>query len=206
MTDPVPTGALPRIPGLKESAALAEAILDPLRVRVITEVGNQPGLTAREISERLSEPLRRVRHQLAILRDSDLVEVCEEGMRRGAIEHHYSLRYRMELRDEDLAHLADDLKRRLALAVFRQVASDVSAATKFGSLAMRRGHVETRFVGKLDDVGWQALSEICVRAGDEIQGTIDGAAERLARSGEIGAPVTAAIFLLERTDDGKRRS
>jgi DNA-binding transcriptional ArsR family regulator len=178
--------------------ALAEAMTDPVRFKVVSVIAEDPGLTISQIADRVREAPRRVRYQVDVLRKAGLVKISGQETRRGAIEHRYSLTRPMVLTGEEYDSLATGLKSGAALGVFRRVLDDVVAATSAGTFGIRSGHAEIRCVGEVDEAGWETLAQISITYYREIQHVLDEAEKRAKGSGEAGIAVTAALFLLDR--------
>lgn len=63
----------------QRSAAIAHALSHPVRVEIISLLGNTE-LTVGEITERLARPQANISQHLAILREVNLVEATRDGM------------------------------------------------------------------------------------------------------------------------------
>jgi DNA-binding transcriptional ArsR family regulator len=184
--------------GPEEVEAIGEAMGHPVRFRMATALEEEPGLTARQLADRTGEPPRKVRYQLRLLRDDGLVQISGQGQRRGAIEHHFSMARRLLLADEEYDALPVRTRGRVGLEVLRLIAADVAAASDEGILAARRGHAEIRFIGRVDQGGWEELARIQWRYFQETERILGLARRRIAKRAEAGIPVTIALLLFER--------
>jgi DNA-binding transcriptional ArsR family regulator len=182
-------------------ASLAEAMGDPIRQKVAFAIRVAPGLTVRQIADRIGESPRRIRYQLTVLRRADLVEISDQESRRGAIEHRYTLTRPLYLTDEENDSLPTHLKMRVATEVVRGVVADVEAATKEGTFGVRSGDHLSHLFGKVDEVGWTELVEASLSYLEHAQQLLEKAEKRIEASGDVEAiPVTAALFLFEGPD------
>jgi DNA-binding transcriptional ArsR family regulator len=187
-------------PGLEPVEVLAEAMANPIRYLIMQAIAESPGLTIRQIAERVEEPSRRVRYQLDMLRGQGLVEISSQESRRGAIEHRYSMTRQLLVSGDEYDSLATDLKNRVALEVFRQVVVDVSVALRSGTFGVRPGHAAIRCVGRVDAAGWEALADLSIQFLEDTRQVIERAEQRIEESGEAGIPVTAGLALFEKPD------
>jgi DNA-binding transcriptional ArsR family regulator len=179
------------------ATAIAEAMADPIRVQVAYALRVTPGLTVRQIADRTGEPPRSVRYQLTVLRRSGLVEISDQGTRRGAIEHRYSLTRPLLLTEEELDSLPAPLSRRISLEILGRFLADVEAATRQGTFGSRSSQQDAQMFGTVDETGWSALVEISVRYIEEAQQVLREAETRIDGSRETTFPITAALFLFE---------
>jgi DNA-binding transcriptional ArsR family regulator len=53
-------------------AALIETLSHPLRARILTVIWERPGVTIKQIAERIDEPARKVRHHVERMVEADL--------------------------------------------------------------------------------------------------------------------------------------
>lgn len=60
-------------------AAIAHALAHPLRVEILTMLGER-SLTVSEITEKLARPQANISQHLAVLREVNLVEATRDGM------------------------------------------------------------------------------------------------------------------------------
>jgi DNA-binding transcriptional ArsR family regulator len=195
MTDNTPSESF-----RESSAALAEAMGDPLRVQVAYALMTAPGLTVRQIADRTGEAPRTIRYQLAVLREAGLVEISDQGTRRGAIEHHYSLTRPLLITDDEEDSLPASLRMGVALGIFNIVAADVTAATAGGTFGVRSGDHHSQLFGTVDEAGWEELARMSASYLEEAQHVLQEAGERLRKSGEAAIPITTAHFLFEGPD------
>lgn len=176
---------------------LGDAMADPFRSRVLVAVTERPGVTIREIAERLGETSRKVRYHMESLQVAGLVEVDGEVQRRGAIERSFRNTTSNVIRAEEERELSPSQERRIAVEILKMVMADATSAVSSGHFARRDGHCETRLRGAVDSEGWDELATLLAATTDEALGIIDRSVRRRESTGEEGVEVTGALFLFE---------
>lgn len=177
--------------------SLGDAMADPFRSRVLVAVTERPGVTIREIAERLGETSRKVRYHMEALHRANLVEVEGEVQRRGAIERRYRNTTSNLIRAEEEAELSPSQERRIALEVLKMVMSDATSAVASGHFAARAGHCSARLRGVLDSEGWAELADLFAATTEEAAEVIERSEMRCRSAGEEGVEVTGALLLFE---------
>jgi DNA-binding transcriptional ArsR family regulator len=175
--------------------AVVEALQHPLKAKVLTALAERPGVTIRQLAERLKESPRRIRHQVTALVDLGLVEVSAEVRRRGVIERRYASRVAMDFPGEEIMRPA--LRLRYSKEVVRMLMTDVGAATAAGTFAVRPDRYECRFYGEVDEQCLEELAEIHERAYREIAETFAAGRARVWESGEPGTEVVSALLFFD---------
>lgn len=84
-----------------------ELILHPIRMRLVTELGNRK-MTTRQLANALTDiPQATLYRQIKRLHDGGIFQVCKEEVVNGAIERTYSLvPDQSRLTPEDVSHLS----------------------------------------------------------------------------------------------------
>jgi DNA-binding transcriptional ArsR family regulator len=177
--------------------SLGDAMADPFRSRILVAVTERPGVTIREIAERLGETSRKVRYHMEALHTVGLVEVEGEVQRRGAIERRYRATTSNIIRADEERELAPPQERRIALEVLKMAMGDATSAVASGHFAAREGHCATRLRGTLDSEGWDELADLFAATTEEARRVIERSRERREATGEAGVEVTGALFLFE---------
>jgi DNA-binding transcriptional ArsR family regulator len=176
---------------------IVETMSHPLRNRVFAAILECPGITAAQITRRLSEPPRRIRHQVRRLTEVGLVTVDRTTTRRNARENHYRALHRLLVTDLSEDEFTDEQRRNVALSVLRLLIEDFGLAVADSMLATRAGHAEIRVPGVVDSEGWDELAGIVARTMAEIEGAMARSHERLQVSEGEEIEVTSALLLLE---------
>ncbi|HEX4307806.1 MAG TPA: helix-turn-helix domain-containing protein [Solirubrobacterales bacterium] len=175
--------------------AVLEALQHPLKAKVLTALAERPGVTIRQMAERLKESPRRIRHQVNALVEVGLVEVSAEVRRRGVIERRYASRVAMDFPGDDIMDPA--LRLRYSKEVVRMLMNDVGAATAAGTFAVGPDRYECRFYGEVDDQCLEELAEIHERVYREFVETFVAGRERVRESGEPGTEVVSALLFFD---------
>jgi DNA-binding transcriptional ArsR family regulator len=177
--------------------SLGDAMADPFRSRVLVAVTERPGVTIREIAERLGETSRKVRYHMESLQVAGLVEVDGEVQRRGAIERSFRNTTSNVIRAEEERELPPSQERRIALEILKMVMADATSSVASGHFAGRDGHCTTRLRGSVDSEGWDELATLLAATTEEALEVIDRSVRRRESTGEEGVEVTGALFLFE---------
>jgi DNA-binding transcriptional ArsR family regulator len=176
---------------------LADAMADPIRARLLAAVSDKPGLSIRQIADRIGEPGRKVRYHLEALQAEGLVEVEGQGHRRGAVERYFRTTTEMIITESEESQISAAKQRRISLEVLKLVMADATSSVASGYFGTREGHAEVRLRGELDESGWREMADLLVRATTEAEEIILRSAGRVSRSDEEGVEVTAALLLFE---------
>jgi DNA-binding transcriptional ArsR family regulator len=176
---------------------LADALADPLRVRLLSAITERPGISVREMAAWVGEAPRKVRYHVDALLSLGLIEIQGEARRRGAIEHQYRATTSLVLGSEEGRLISAAQGRRISVEVLKMVMADATGSVASGHFGGREGHAEVRLRGEVDEDGWNELSDLFVRTAEEAQDIIDRGAARLAETDEPGVQLTGALLLFE---------
>jgi DNA-binding transcriptional ArsR family regulator len=180
--------------GLDDPGAIVEAYRHPLRGRVLSVLAERPGVTVRQIAERLDEPPRRVRHHLEVLVEAGLVEVTAEEKTAGAVRRRYG-RGPVELSAEAAVDPAGRIE--LGKATVRMLMGDLNVAAAAGTLCARPDDFEARFYGEVDEVSFRELVALHSEAYRQILRTVQDGKDRVRQSGRWGTEIIASLFFFE---------
>jgi DNA-binding transcriptional ArsR family regulator len=182
----------------EQTEALLKALRHPVRRRMLFVLGEMPGVTVRQVSRRLNEPPRRIRHHLNWLIDAGLVVVNAERPRRGTIERTY--------RSVDIppswpggwpGHLDPAETKMMLLDILRSVFDNVTAAVAAGTFEHREGWCAVRAWRLVDEQGWKELARIHEDAVLDVISVVERSTDRLSRTGDAPIPIVSALFLFE---------
>jgi DNA-binding transcriptional ArsR family regulator len=183
---------------------LLKAMADPLRSRLLMTVADaqEGGVTIRQISQKVGEPLRRVRYHLDTMVTDGLVAVVGERKRRGVLERFYRVERPVLLSDEELGTLTEEDFRKLAPKAFAQVLkaiiADAGRAVAEGTFATRPGQAIARIPGEVDPQGWEELGAIHKAVARQVQAVLEEAGSRIGSDTERGViRVLSAIMFFE---------
>jgi DNA-binding transcriptional ArsR family regulator len=185
----------PRPTEVELEAALIDAIEHPLKARLLTALAERPGVTIRQMAERLGEPPRRVRHQLGTLVEAGLVEVTAEESRRGVVERRYASRVEVNFPSTDV--ISPELRLRFSQEVVRMLLGDIGVASSQGTFATAPDRFECRFYGEVDERCLEELVEIHERVYREIGEVVSAGRDRVRESGEPGTEIVSALLLFD---------
>jgi DNA-binding transcriptional ArsR family regulator len=192
--------------GEKASSAMVDAMGHPVRMRVLAVIAEEPGASAQEISERIGEPVDKIRYQLRQLREAGLVTLTEERARRGVVERFYRVAGDIILDAEDISNLSSAKRMRISTEILKLIFSDVSAALRAGTLDARDEHCMVRVPAQLDSEGWLEMAAVHLRALDEVEQVRDRSEERLRGSAEEPIPAMSTLLCYERAPSSKTGS
>jgi DNA-binding transcriptional ArsR family regulator len=174
--------------------ALADATRNVVRGRVLMALAERPGVTIRQVAERIDESPRRVRHHIESLVEAGLAEVTGEESRRGVVQRRYGAPPQAVDRVDALS---DEDRAEFTRSIVRYVLSDIGTAAAAGTLALTEDKHVVRMYGEVDDEALERLADIHWRAYREIRETIEAGKERLRKSGGSGTEVVSALFYIE---------
>jgi DNA-binding transcriptional ArsR family regulator len=177
--------------------SLANAMADPLRVRIFTAISERPGISVREIAGWVGETNRKIRYHVEALQAQGLVEVQGEARRRGAVERQYRSSIDAIIYTDDERLIPAAQERRIAVEVLKMVMADATNSVASGHFGAREGHCELRIRGEVDVDGWNELSELLIRMTDQADDIIRRSRTRCEETGKNGIEVTAAMLLFE---------
>jgi DNA-binding MarR family transcriptional regulator len=166
--------------------------------RVLTE---RPA-SARELADLLSQPRSTVGDQLRKLIARGLVVSVGEEVRRGTTERFYRIAPDARWLDDDAtAKLDSREKRRTALRVAHQAATDTTLALRSDLLDQRNDWCVASSRIVVDPRGWKELGEVHRRTAEEVERVRDESAARLDGGGEEQLRAISWVMLLELPDD-----
>jgi DNA-binding transcriptional ArsR family regulator len=177
-----------------DPSAIVEAHGHPIRRRILTALSERPGVTIREIADRLGEPPRRVRHHVEALVDRGVAEVIEDEGGPGIAHRRYGAGP-LEVNVD--GSMGVDESTEMARATVRLVMGDVATAVAAGTLGRRRDDHEIRMYGEVGEACLEELIDLHWQAYTDISETLIEGRERLRQSGRSGTEVTSAIFFFE---------
>lgn len=190
---PIPMASAP------DNDELLKALRNPVSRKILFVLNERPdGATIRQLTARLKEPSRRVRHYVEGLVDADLVVVGEERRSRGTIERTFRApRLPLLLTDEWGEGLDPAEAKLILLDILRLSFDSVTGAIAAGTFLERPGWCAVRNWREVDRQGWAELVEIHEKAALEAIAVVDAAAERIAEDGGEAIPAISALFLFE---------
>jgi DNA-binding transcriptional ArsR family regulator len=183
--------------GDEQFQALVEAMEHPVQSQLLFVIGDKPGVTIREISTRLSEPERRVRHHLGALLKKDLVKVESETQTRNTVEKRYRANYLLTIHSDKADELRVIQHRRISLAILKLILADAQGAVRDGTFGSRDGRAVVRFWAEVDRRGWEDLVAVNLKAWSDTEAALERCADRLRDGSSASFPVTSVFLLHE---------
>jgi DNA-binding transcriptional ArsR family regulator len=159
-----------------------KALRNPMSRKVLFVLSEKPeGATIRELSTRMKEPSRRVRHYVEVLVEDGLVVVKDERRSRGTIERTFKAeQIPLVVTEELTGSLNSPDEKLMLLDILRLSFDSLTGAIGAGTFLERPGWCAVRNWREVDSQGWDELAEIHLRATREVIAVVDAAAERLA--------------------------
>jgi DNA-binding transcriptional ArsR family regulator len=175
---------------------LVKALAHPLRVEILT-ILNERMASPNELSKELDEGLSQVSYHVKVLKDFECIEMVKTEPRRGAVEHYYRATARAFFTDREYKHLPESIKPGATAAVMRMLMEDVSGALNAGTFTARDDMHLSWTPGVVDEQGWEESVDVVNEALERVIAIHAASAKRLAKSGEDGIHVTAALMNYE---------
>ena len=174
---------------------LVKALAHPLRLRILGILEDRVASPS-ELAEELEAPLGNVSYHVRILAGFDLIRLVRKRPRRGAIEHYYKARGRVELTDRAWSKVPTIVKGAIVDATLDQIGELVERAAQGGGFDRADARL-CRQPLSLDASGWRELAgavDELLRRAEEIERE---SAERLAANdhrGELEAGLVVMLF------------
>lgn len=176
---------------------LAKALAHPLRVRILEVVNERPISPAAFTRELDGPPLSRVAYHFRVLEKHGCIECIEEVKRRGAMEHIYRGTRRALFGDSDWARLPMSIRSGVAGTVLDGLATRLTQAIEAGTFDARDDRHLSWLAMVLDEEGWAEFTDLLASTLTKAQELQVEATERMAKSGEVGFPVTFGAMAFE---------
>jgi hypothetical protein len=181
---------------------MAKAMLDPLRILILAELGTRP-MSAKEFFEEFGggEITRaKVYRAFKVLRNFDwlvLVETKGGGKRRGGKERFYRAARPPILDKASWPAFPDSVKDEAGARMFLPVATCIREAIEAGTMDSRTDRHFTWTPGVVDQLGWERIVKRMDDLFDFVRAELKRAEARLAKSGEKPIPMTVALAAFE---------
>jgi DNA-binding transcriptional ArsR family regulator len=173
---------------------LAKAYAHPLRIQILGVLDNRVA-SPREIASELGTPLSNTSYHVRQLLALGFVELVGRTTNRGAIEHHYTAKFRPTIPDDGWADLPAIVKRAIADGNVQRTLTRVVAATREGGFDRAEAH-HSHTAGQLDEKGWKTLAREMNRLLKRAETVVEESEARLAADPEA-QPIDATIVLMQ---------
>jgi DNA-binding transcriptional ArsR family regulator len=174
-----------------------KAMSHPLRgkcLRLLIERGEMsPVQVTRELAENLSD----VSYHMKRLVELDCAEIVRERQVRGAVEHFYAAIERHLIDTEEWESLDPILAEDLVCEFLQKILDDFLDSRKAGIVGSDKDFHITRTPMTLDAQGFVRGMDIFERARLEMSENEAQSAQRRAKSGEPGIPVSSSFLLFK---------
>lgn len=162
---------------------LLKAMAHPVRMQLLG-ILNYRHVSPAEFARERGEPVSKVAHHFRSLEKLGCIEVIDTRPVRGSTEHFYRRSETILVRDEDLMEMPEEVSRLLLSTIVRGFLGRVTRALRAGTLTARTdAHVTWKAV-KLDEQGWNEVTEILGSAYEAVDEAEARALERMEESGE----------------------
>jgi DNA-binding transcriptional ArsR family regulator len=159
----------------------------------LVERGGSP----KEIAASLGLKVPTVSHHVKKLEAMRLVELIEERERRGAIQHIYRAVIRPIVSTEEWEKLDIEERQRFSIWIVQLILVDLARSFAASTFDARCTNHLSRTPMVVDEKGLDEVAAIQNRALGEIIQVEANSAERMARSGESGMDLIAAMMCFE---------
>jgi DNA-binding transcriptional ArsR family regulator len=172
-----------------------DALSHELRLSIIGVLWEHPA-SANEVATALGEPADKIRYQLRLLRDADLIEVLLERRRRGTIERVYAAREEeLILTEEEMLGLPEEKRREIFLHILKASFRSTLRALSKGTVLRRNSLIHWSPI-RVDAQGLEDLSEIHVEAVRRVEEVKAASAARLGDT-DAGISATSVVVWFE---------
>jgi Predicted transcriptional regulators len=181
--------------------ALVDTVGHRVRYAIFRILTERPA-SATELADLLSQPRSTVGDQLRNLIANGLVESAGEKARRGTTERFYRVAPSARWLDDEVTGRLDPRhKRRTAVRVAREAATDTFSALE----SDRLDHRDDWCVGSsriaVDPQGWKELADLHRRTLEEVERIREESAGRLGNKAEDQLRAISWVMLLELPED-----
>jgi DNA-binding transcriptional ArsR family regulator len=173
---------------------LVTALEHPLRIEILSILRHGPSSPARIQRQMENVSLNLVSHHIKVLKDLGCIELVETVKRRGAREHIYRAAGPSILGDEEFEELTPKARYRLTTSIVRAISQDLTGSLGTGLFDKVPASHVSRSPLKLDSLGSKEVTDVLLRALEEVLEIGHRNSSRLESSGEEGVPMTIAIM------------
>lgn len=186
-------------PGKTKNAAMVDAFAHPLRLQILSALDDGPSSPS-ELAGRLGEPLHAVGYHMRRLVELGYVELVEERVLRGTIEHIYRAVDRAEYSDEAAGQLSLEQRQENNRVVLQMIWRDVLGALDGDGFARRPDVNVQRAPLVFDDKGWREVAALLLGVLNEACAISAASLARLEESGDDAIKARLVTLLFEAPD------
>jgi DNA-binding transcriptional ArsR family regulator len=177
---------------------LVNALAHPLRLRILSILEERTA-SPKELAREVDAPLTHVSYHVRQLANLGVIRLVRETVRRGTVEHHYSLEGRPGVTGGAWRDAPEIAKQALLVAVLRQVSAQVNAAAAEAGFS-RSGAQLQRLTLQLDEEGWRDVSERLGELANELERIQTEATGRATKASTDAISATAVTMMFEAAD------
>lgn len=171
---------------------LIKALSHPLRAHLLATL-NERIASPTEMAEEIGIDVAFLSYHVRVLKDFGCIELVETGQKRGAIEHFYRAKTALFFDDQEWEQLPASVRSDLVTNLFQGILDDAVGALKAGIFSKgKNSHVSWMPV-LLDKQGSEDIHAVLGWTLKRVLAIQAESAERIAKTGERGAPMTIAI-------------
>lgn len=180
--------------GLDEQ--LAQVISSETTVKVLIYLVDRPG-SPKEIADSLGLKTPNVSHHVKKLAKMGLIELIEERVVRGTIQHIYRAVVRPIMSDAEWEKLTIAERQRYSIWIVQMILVDLTKSFAAGLFDARPNNHLSRVPMVVDEKGVDEVAAIQNRALQETIQAEANSAERMVETGETGINLVAAMMCFE---------
>jgi DNA-binding transcriptional ArsR family regulator len=163
-----------------DEPSLVKALAHPMRVSILARLQERRA-TPRELAGWLGASLGGVSYHVRTLHKLGMIELVATTQVRGAIAHHYRAKERPRFSDESWAAASPVVKQAAVAATLATISEYTHASAGAGGFERDEASV-SRGRMRLDEKGWKAAAEACVKLVGRLVEIEAAAAERMAKN------------------------
>jgi DNA-binding transcriptional ArsR family regulator len=162
-----------------DEPSLVKALAHPMRVSILARLQERQA-TPRELAGWLGASLGAVSYHVRTLHKLGMIELVATTHVRGAIAHHYRAKERPRFSDESWAAASPVVKQAAVAATLATISEYTHASADAGGFEREEARL-SRGRMRLDEKGWKAAAEACVKLVGRLVEIEAAAAGRMAK-------------------------
>lgn len=172
------------------SHRVVRALGHPLRVRLLRILSERVA-SPKQMAGITGEKVGDVAYHARVLADLECVELVDTVARRGATEHFYRAKPDAFSSSRKWEELPDVVRGEFAAVTFKELTLRMVDALEAGTFENRAGSTVLCMPIQVDEIGWEDIVKIVLKAERDIHKARKRASVRL--HGEQGIPIVAAL-------------
>lgn len=150
-------------------------------------------LSPAELARQRAEPVSKVAYHFRFLEELGCAEVVRTRQVRGSVEHFYRRTGFVVYDDDDWSRLPAEVQDVITASIVKDLFGRITRAMRAGTFNERDDHHLTWTPVRLDEPGWEEMTELLMRTLDAVAAIEERAADRLEAGG--GASLLATVAL-----------